>query len=83
MVPSPVQGGVLTVGTNIPTAETVDPATATTQWIVPNICDPPLRADPLFNLSPAGCSDWSPNKNASVWTISRCSAESSSRTASR
>jgi peptide/nickel transport system substrate-binding protein len=65
----PKQGGVLKIGTNMPTTDTADPATATTQFLVPNLYDPPLRADPLFNLRPAGCSDWSTNRTASTWTF--------------
>ncbi len=66
---APKLGGVLRVGTNMPATDTPDPATATSQFLVPNLYDPPLRADPLFNLRPAGCSDWSPNKTASVWAF--------------
>ena len=66
----PTRGGVLRVGTNMPTTDVPDPAIATSQFLIPNLYDPPLRADPLFNLRPAGCSDWSPNRTASVWTFS-------------
>jgi peptide/nickel transport system substrate-binding protein len=67
---TPRRGGVLRVGTNMPATEVPDPALATTQFLAPNLFDPPLRADPLFNLRPAGCSDWSPNRTASTWTFS-------------
>ncbi len=67
---SPARGGVLRVGTNMPTTDLPDPAIATSQFLIPNLYDPPLRADPLFNLRPGGCSDWSPNRTASVWTFS-------------
>jgi peptide/nickel transport system substrate-binding protein len=67
---TPRQGGVLRVGTNMPTTEVPDPALATTQFLAQNLFDPPIRADPLFNLRPAGCTDWSPNRTASTWTFS-------------
>lgn len=67
---TPRLGGVLRVGTNMPATDTADPATASSQFLVPNLYDPLLRADPLFNLRPAGCSDWSPNRTASTWTFS-------------
>ncbi|HEX4518344.1 MAG TPA: ABC transporter substrate-binding protein [Gaiellaceae bacterium] len=66
---APKLGGVLRVGTNMPSTDTADPATASSQFLVPNLYDPPLRADPLFNLRPAGCSEWSPNRAATVWTF--------------
>jgi peptide/nickel transport system substrate-binding protein len=66
---APRAGGVLRVGTNMPATDTADPATAASQFLIPNLYDPPLRADPLFNLRPAGCSDWSPNRTASEWTF--------------
>ncbi len=65
----PLRGGVLRVGTNMPSTDTPDPATAASQFLVPNLYDPPVRADPLFNLRPAGCSDWSPNRTASSWSF--------------
>jgi peptide/nickel transport system substrate-binding protein len=54
----------------MPATEVPDPALATTQFLAPNLFDPPVRADPLFNLRPAGCGDWSPNRSASTWTFS-------------
>jgi peptide/nickel transport system substrate-binding protein len=65
----PLAGGVLRVGTNMPLSDTPDPATATSQFLIPNLYEPPVRADPLFNLAAAGASDWSSNATASVWSF--------------
>jgi peptide/nickel transport system substrate-binding protein len=66
---APLAGGVARVGTNMPDTDSLDPATATGQFVIPNLYQSPVFADPLFNISAAGCSDWASNATATVWTF--------------